>query len=65
MYRTVFKRDPLDPTLGQLYRSKILLPGGSRDEMVSLEDFLGRPPNSDAFLDEIFGSSKPGTNANL
>lgn len=65
MYRTVFKRDPLDPTLGQLYRSKILLPGGSRDELVSLEDFLGRAPNSDAFLDEILGSSKSGTNANL
>lgn len=65
MYRTVFKRDPLDPMLGQLYRSKILLPGGSRDEMVSLEDFLGRPPNSEAFLDEIFGSSKSGANANL
>lgn len=65
MYRTVFQRDPLDPALGQLYRSKILLPGGSRDEMMSLEDFLGRPPNSEAFLDEIFGSSKSDASANL
>ncbi|KAL4065047.1 mitochondrial endopeptidase [Scleroderma citrinum] len=63
MYRTVFKEDPLDPGRGKLYRDQILLPGGSRDEMVSLEDFLGRPPNSDAFLEELFGSSKP--NANL
>lgn len=63
MYRTVFKQDPLDPRLGKLYRDKILLPGGSRDELVSLEDFLGRPPNSNAFLEELFGSSKP--NANL
>ena len=37
MYRTIFKRDPLDPELGKLYRDKILLPGGSRDEMLSLE----------------------------
>ncbi|KIK11515.1 hypothetical protein PISMIDRAFT_19458 [Pisolithus microcarpus 441] len=40
MYITVFKRGPLDPIIGQLYRSKILLSGGSRDEM----DFLCRPP---------------------
>ncbi|KAI6024041.1 hypothetical protein BKA83DRAFT_4603416 [Pisolithus microcarpus] len=40
MYITVFKRGPLDPIIGQLYRSKILLSGGSQDEM----DFLRRPP---------------------
>ncbi|KAG6335973.1 hypothetical protein ID866_3126 [Astraeus odoratus] len=78
MYRTVFKQDPLSPALGKLYRDKILLPGGSRDEVESLkvrctasgkgcqgesililyaQDFLGRPPNSDAFLEEIFGPS--------
>ena len=33
MYETVFKKAPLDPKLGKLYREKILLPGGSRDEM--------------------------------
>lgn len=65
MYRTVFKKDPLDPVLGQLYRNKILLPGGSRDEMVMLNDFLGRQPNSDAFLDEIFGVSRSGANVAL
>ena len=32
MYATVFKKAPLDPALGKLYRDKILLPGGSRDE---------------------------------
>jgi len=53
MYTTVFKKDPLDPKLGRLYRDKILLVGGSRDEMDSLKDFLGREPNPEAFIDEI------------
>ena len=33
MYATVFKDAPLDPKSGKLYRDKILLPGGSKDEM--------------------------------
>ena len=33
MYATIFKKAPLDPKLGKLYRDKILLPGGSQDEM--------------------------------
>lgn len=37
MYATVFKKDPLDPELGQKYRKEILLPGGSRDELDSLK----------------------------
>ena len=37
MYRTVFKKDPLDPQLGKQYRDKILGPGGSRDESDSLK----------------------------
>lgn len=55
MYATVFKPDPLDPARGKLYREKILRYGGSREEIDSLKDFLGRPPNSDAFLKELFG----------
>ncbi|KAG6380299.1 hypothetical protein JVT61DRAFT_8408 [Boletus reticuloceps] len=53
MYTTVFKKAPLDPKLGKLYRDKILLPGGSRDEMDLLKDFLGREPNPKAFVNEI------------
>ena len=75
MYATVFKKDPLDPALGQRYRERILRVGGSREETESLEvrsltsltsfawlnrtfmqDFLGRPPNSEAFLKELFGT---------
>lgn len=39
--------------LGMEYRRKILEVGGSRDEMESLVDFLGRQPNNKAFLKEI------------
>ncbi|KAB5588390.1 Metallopeptidase MepB [Ceratobasidium theobromae] len=58
MYKTVFKEAPLDPARGKLYRDKILKPGASRDEFDSLKDFLGREPNSQAFLEEILGDSK-------
>ena len=37
MYATVFKPDPLDPARGKKYREKILLPGGSQDEIDSLK----------------------------
>ena len=37
MYATVFKADPLDPARGQRYRERILLPGGSREELDSLK----------------------------
>lgn len=36
MYATVFKKDPLDPALGDKYRRSILHPGGSREEIDSL-----------------------------
>ena len=37
MYATVFKKDPLDPERGRLYREKILKVGGSRDDIDSLK----------------------------
>lgn len=37
MYATVFKKAPLDPQLGKLYRDKILLVGGSQDDADSLK----------------------------
>ncbi|KAK0244414.1 metallopeptidase MepB [Armillaria nabsnona] len=58
MYATVFKADPLDPARGKRYRDKILRAGGGREELDSLKDFLGRAPDNDAFLKEIFPSSK-------
>ncbi|EJD41303.1 zincin, partial [Auricularia subglabra TFB-10046 SS5] len=58
MYRAVFAADPLSAAAGRKYRDEILRPGGSRDEMDSLKAFLGRPPNSDAFLEQLLGSQK-------
>ena len=40
MYATVFKKDPLNPALGQRYRERILRVGGSREETESLEVLL-------------------------
>jgi len=37
MYATVFKKDPLDPALGERYKTSILVPGGSREELDSLK----------------------------
>ncbi|KAF8895404.1 hypothetical protein BD779DRAFT_1668682 [Infundibulicybe gibba] len=57
MYATVFKADPLDPNCGKRYCDTILCPGGSRDALDLLTDFLGRPPNNEAFLEALFGAA--------
>jgi len=44
MYATVFKKDPLNPSLGEKYKDSILLPGGSREELDSLTVRCGRNP---------------------
>ncbi|KAJ2120747.1 metalloendopeptidase [Coemansia sp. RSA 720] len=54
MFATRFKAHGIDnPKTGMDFRREILLPGGSRDASVSLEQFLGRKPNSDAFFKMI------------
>jgi thimet oligopeptidase len=43
----------LDPVTGLEYRRKVLERGGSVDGDVLVREFLGREPNSDAFLREL------------
>lgn len=54
MFYTRFKKEGLqNSTVGMDYRNKVLGPGGSRDGMESLVDFLGRKPTSDAFMKSL------------
>lgn len=43
----------MNKAAGRRYRYKVLEKGGSRDEMESLTDFLGREPQSEAFYKEL------------
>ncbi len=51
-----FKRDMLDPKVGQRYRDTILAQGGQEDEMAMVRKFLGREPSNEAFFAEITGT---------
>ncbi|KAJ1668012.1 metalloendopeptidase [Coemansia sp. RSA 1813] len=54
MYASRFLKDGVDnQQTGLDYRREILQPGGSRDASVSLEEFLGRKPDNNAFLKSI------------
>lgn len=43
----------LNPKVGMEYRKKVLAVGGSRDEMETVKDFLGREPSNKAFLSDM------------
>ncbi len=43
----------LAPEAGAEFREKILARGGTRDEMEMLTDYLGRPPQMDAFVKHL------------
>ncbi|EOA83974.1 uncharacterized protein SETTUDRAFT_180106 [Exserohilum turcica Et28A] len=53
MFYTVFKSDPMNPKEGRRYRRTVLERGGSVEEMVILEEFLGRKPQTEAFYQEL------------
>ena len=62
MYATVFKKAPLDPKLGKLYRDKILLVGGSRDDTDSLKvcpSGIGVAIDADSYLRQDFLGREP------
>lgn len=58
MWSNIFSANPMDPTAGKKYRDEILKVGGSRDEMDSLKAFLGREPNSKAFLESLMSGEE-------
>ena len=53
MFYTVFKKDPMNGKEGRRYRHTVLERGGSQDEMLTLEQFLGRKPSTEAFYREL------------
>ncbi|KAG8424482.1 hypothetical protein J3458_001269 [Metarhizium acridum] len=53
MWHTCFRDDPVNPETGLRYRKMVLDKGGSVDEANMVAAFLGREPNSDAYLEEI------------
>ncbi|GAM88950.1 hypothetical protein ANO11243_069840 [Dothideomycetidae sp. 11243] len=53
MFYTAFKADPMNREQGLRYRKMVIGRGGSEDEMKMMTDFLGRPPNSDAFYKNL------------
>ncbi|KAL8931982.1 MAG: hypothetical protein Q9211_006604 [Gyalolechia sp. 1 TL-2023] len=53
MFHSVFAKDPMNGKEGRRYRHTVLERGGSQDEMQTLEDFLGRKPNTEAFYREL------------
>jgi len=51
---SVFKKNGvLDQDTGLRFRRQVLAPGGSRDPMELVKDFLGREPNSQALVESL------------
>lgn len=53
LFYTFFKKDPMNGKEGRRYRHTVLERGGSQEEMLTLEDFLGRKPSTEAFYKEL------------
>ncbi|CAI0653540.1 unnamed protein product, partial [Colletotrichum noveboracense] len=53
MFYSVFKADPMNGKEGRRYRHTVLEKGGSQEEMLTLEQFLGRKPSTEAFYKEL------------
>ena len=54
MFQSVFAEDPQSRAAWDKYRHGILKFGGGHEDMLKmLEDFLGREPNLDAFVESV------------
>ncbi|EME81925.1 uncharacterized protein MYCFIDRAFT_56517 [Pseudocercospora fijiensis CIRAD86] len=53
VFYTAFKKDPFSREVGAKWRKTVLEPGATKDYDKILEEFLGRPPNSTAFLRDL------------
>jgi len=53
VFETFFAKNPRDRTAWERYRRMILEPGGSRDEKKLVEEFLGRPLRTEAYLQSL------------
>ncbi|KAK4763660.1 hypothetical protein SAY87_013098 [Trapa incisa] len=51
IFASKFQDDPLDTNMGVKFRNKVLAPGGAKDPIEIMTDFLGREPSIQAFLD--------------
>ncbi|KAG8162406.1 hypothetical protein KVR01_008171 [Diaporthe batatas] len=50
IFASSFASDPMSPSTGSRYREEVLRWGGSKPELEIITDYLGRPPNTGAFL---------------
>ncbi|WP_420612492.1 M3 family metallopeptidase [Candidatus Spongiisocius sp.] len=53
MFSRFAEEGVLSTEVGMAYRRKVLEPGGTKDAIDLLQDFLGREPRSDAFLRKL------------
>jgi len=53
MFASFFVADPRDASQGRKYRHGLLEKGGSRPEMETLLDFLGREPSPEVFYSSL------------
>ncbi|OAA32185.1 metallopeptidase MepB [Moelleriella libera RCEF 2490] len=53
MFHTFFADDPMDTEQGRRYRELVLGRGGSQEELLTLKEFLGREPSTEAFYKEL------------
>jgi thimet oligopeptidase len=51
--RTAFAADKLSPEVGARYRERVLAQGSQKPAPQLLQDFLGRPSNSQAFFEDL------------